>query len=384
MKHVALMFSSRKGGHRFPALALQRELSRVRDPSLRVTTINLLDQTPLADRLDRLGRWGDLHVTQVWRSGYARLSRADPVYTGLFRRFLTVVLANHASRRRWRSTLGTTDLIVSLQPEVNCIARWLKREFNVPIHTVVMDYIPHAGWTDPRLDYYYAGNEMTRDRLIGYGVPAGRIKVTGAPVQPGFENVMRTPVNEHRRRLNLDPILPTMLLMAGYLGTMVDYLGIIKALAALNRPLQILVVTGRNQALYRALQQQHDPRLRLYYDVPSIHTVMWASDLVISKPGGMVIADSLTLGKPMILIDPRAGSLQEVLFADLVEQQGAAIHLRDASQIGPVVRSILDDHERLRRMAEKARLLGTANRTAAAVITDHIVRRLTVNKPGLS
>ncbi len=373
MPTITLLYSSRKGGHRFPCLGLTAAINRMA-PYARVNIVNLLDLIPMADGLDRLGRWGDLHLAWLWRRGYRRLHQGKTAFNDIYRLFLELILANPASRRRWRSAIGQTDLLVSFQPEVNCLAQWFKKEHRAPIHSIVMDIIPHAGWVDPRLDYYYAAMAITRQELIRHGAPAGRILVTGAPVQPGYEKVMSGSPAEQRRRLGLNPNLFTLLVMAGYLGNMVDYRGIINRLLSLNQAPQILVLAGQNRQLYQRLCRQSHPRLQVYQNVPSIHPLMWAADLVISKPGGMVIADALALGKPMILINPRAGSLQEIFFAAEMEKQGICLHLPDARPIGAVVQKIIEQPEISCRLVEAGQPLGRKNRAAARVIAEKILR----------
>lgn len=375
MPQILLLYSSRKGGHRFPALGLAAALKQ-QQPAWNIKIVNFLDIIPLADNLDRFGRWGDLHLTRVWRHGFRRLHRGEPGYTGIFRLFLASVLANPSSRRRWCKAIGTADFIISFQPEVNCISAWLKKEFPTPLHTLVMDLVPHAGWVNQHIDYYYAVSDITRQELIRHDAPAERVMVTGAPVQPGLEAALNRSMAEQRQQLGLEKNLTTLLVMAGYLGTMVDYQGIINRLLNLDQPWQILVLTGRNRDLFHVLKQHPDPRLKVYYDVPSIHPLLRSADLVISKPGGMVITDALAHGKPMILIDPNAGSLQEVLFADLMEKQKAAIHLQNLEQIGEKVLEVINDPGQLRRMADICEDLGRKNRTASRFIARHIIQRL--------
>ncbi|MEO0216064.1 MAG: glycosyltransferase [candidate division WOR-3 bacterium] len=375
MYRIAILISSRKGGHKFPAEAIARFISsHYKDVEIKL--YNLLDIIPLANFLDKIGRWGDLNLRAFWRTGYSQLSKGNPLYASLFKYFIATIFANKSSERKIKNKIGRIDLILSFQPEVNVIGKWLKRWFGVPLYTMIMDYSSHIGWSDESVDHYYVVNEIVHKQLIEYDVPEEKIEISGAPPQSGFEEMLKTPIPLQRKKLNLVEDLPTVLVMAGYLGKMVDYEGIIKALSGCKKRIQILVVVGRNYPLYQKLQELKIPDVHPFYNVPSIHEVMWPADLVISKPGGMVIADALSLGKPMVLIDPKAGSLQERIFAEHIEKQGAGIHLRSASEVKETIERLFEEPALLKKMSDIALNLGLKNRQAAERIAQGVVDKI--------
>ena len=46
------------------------------------------------------------------------------------------------------------------------------------------DFVGHPFWAHPDIRGTFVGNAMTRDMLISHGVPAGKIEITGIPVNP--------------------------------------------------------------------------------------------------------------------------------------------------------------------------------------------------------
>lgn len=376
MFRISILMSSKKGGHKFPAEALATYIVSNFPDKIETRIINLLDYIPVAYHLDKVGRWCDLKLRRLWKFGYASLYKGVPKFSELYKRFIAFILGNYDSQHRIEKVLEKPDLIISFQPEVNCIAGWLHRKFNVPIYTVVMDYSAHIGWTDKNISKYFVSNSIVHDQLIDYGVSEEKILITGAPPQKGFEEVTKNSMKKHRQGLGIKENLFTILIMGGFLGKMVDYMGIIESLISIKKPIQLLVVVGRNRLMYERIKNRNLENVYPYFFVPNIHTVMWAADLVISKPGGMVIADSLSLGKPMMLIDPVAGSLQEIIFADIVEKQGVGIHLRDTSEVKNTVQDLLSHHEKLKMMAKKSFKLGEKNRNAAKTITENIIKTL--------
>jgi processive 1,2-diacylglycerol beta-glucosyltransferase len=380
MREVSIVICSRKGGHKFPAEAITHYLRSHYANEINAKFVNFLDHIPIAGVFDSIGRWGDLKLPVIWKGGYSSLTKGYTLYSSLFKKGMAIALANTSAQRKIKTALGKTDLILSLQPEVNCIAGYLKEWFGVPVQAMVMDYSSHVGWADENISQYYVVNSFVYDQLIEYGIPKERIQITGAPSQRGFEEVTKNSVKVQRQKLGLKENLPTILIMAGYLGKMVDYVGIVNTLLKSNISLQLLMVFGRNRVMYEKFTKEfRNENIHLYYNIPSIHTVMWAADLIISKPGGMVIADSLTLGKPMMLIDPKAGSLQEIIFADYIEKQGVGIHLKNASDVKNRVKDLFSYPEKLNKLAEESKKLGIKNRTAAKTIAENIKKTLNLH-----
>ncbi len=378
MKRVSIVICSQKGGHKFPAESLVSYLESRYPGKIKVGIVNLLDHIPLAYHCDKLTRWGDLKLRRLWKSGYANLHKGNPSFTQWYRKLTAIVLGNKDSQRRIKGALNRPDLIISFQPEVNCIAGWLRKQFNVPIHTMVMDYSAHIGWTDKSIGQYYVSNEIVHDQLINYGVPQEKILITGAPPQKGFEEVTQNSIEQQRQHLGIKKDWFTILIMSGFLGKMVDYFGIIQTLLKIKKPIQLLVVSGKNRVVYERIKKKNWKNVYPYFNIPNIHTVMWAADLIISKPGGMVIADSLALGKPMILINPVGGSLQEIIFAQHIANQGVGIHLKDADEVQGVVEDLLSHPDKIKRVARKSYELGTKNRNAARTIAHDIEKTIAI------
>ncbi|RKZ22498.1 hypothetical protein DRQ16_02355 [bacterium] len=86
--------------------------------------------------------------------------------------------------------------------------------------------------------------------------------------------------------------------------------------------------------------------------------MMWMSDVVVSKPGSVTMAESLSLGKPMVVITPLAGSMQEIRFAKFLEEKGAGIWIKRAEEAGDALRYILSSHSTIENMKENAKALG--------------------------
>jgi processive 1,2-diacylglycerol beta-glucosyltransferase len=100
--------------------------------------------------------------------------------------------------------------------------------------------------------------------------------------------------------------------------------------------------------------------------------LMWASDVVISKPGSVTMAEALSLGKPMIVMNPLAGSAQELRFASFLEQNGAGLWARSVQELGGALRRVTGNTQEYAQMCGRAKNLGQCSLTANETIFNDI------------
>jgi processive 1,2-diacylglycerol beta-glucosyltransferase len=93
---------------------------------------------------------------------------------------------------------------------------------------------------------------------------------------------------------------------------------------------------------------------------------MPASDLVITKPGGITISECLVIGLPMIVISPIPG--QEERNADFLLENGAALKACDSGPLNYRVSMLLNEPAHLEKLRIKAKQLGKPD--AARIVLD--------------
>jgi processive 1,2-diacylglycerol beta-glucosyltransferase len=81
-----------------------------------------------------------------------------------------------------------------------------------------------------------------------------------------------------------------------------------------------------------------------------------ASDLVVTKPGGLIVSEVLARATPLLIIDPIAG--HEEWNADFVAGSGAGMQLRYPDGVALAARYLLDDPARLAMMRRQAQRVG--------------------------
>ncbi len=225
-----------------------------------------------------------------------------------------------------------------------------------PLYVVVTDYMAHSSWLVPGVQRYFVPSDFTRRELLIRGVAPEQIEVTGIPVNLAINEPKEPSVVRERHDLPIDRCVIT--LFGGGLEVERVRLMVTQILESRTDGM-LVVVAGRNERLEEALSDLSDGphmRLRLYGKVDHVDDLVVASDLVITKAGGLTVSEVLARGVPMVIIDPVAG--QEEWNADVVVGAGAGIQLRMPETVPVAALYLLSQPERLELMRRQARLIG--------------------------
>ncbi len=228
-----------------------------------------------------------------------------------------------------------------------------------PLTGVITDFQPHAFWIHPQVDGYVVAAEESRQWLIQRQVEPSRVHVLGIPIDPRFAESPRE--DWIHRRLQLTNGVPTILLMGGGQG-LGPILEAVKALDRVQRPVQLLVVTGTNEQLYHRLITLV-PRLshptQVFGHVEFIADLMSVATLIITKPGGLTTSEALAKGLPVIAMDPIPG--QEVKNAHFLTQTRVGWELPGTGELPSLVERLLDHPQELQEFAANSRRVGRPN-----------------------
>lgn len=238
---------------------------------------------------------------------------------------------------------------------------------------VITDYHAEPAWVAPEIDRYVTADETVAGQLTGWGAPAERIFTCGIPIRDAFRDRADP---EATRSADGRPLV---LLMGGGMGpTRMDHVA--ARLCASDVPMRVVALAGRDRAAHRRLSRLRGSG-RVSLDVrgwtEDVAALMKAASVLVTKPGGVTIAEALACGVPLVLFDPIPGP--EERNAALVVDAGAAIRSTGADA-GGAAEALLRDPDRLRATANAARRLARpdAAREAARVALDACARRPSV------
>lgn len=242
---------------------------------------------------------------------------------------------------------------------------YLKRskKFAFRLGVSITDFDVHHFWIYPEVDFYLVGCQAMKEKISqDYLVEASKIYDTGIPIKASFGEASGTVQGKHliREQLGLKPGFPTILLTGGGWGYG-PIPRIVEILQSLSSALQIIVVTGNNEELYRSLKQQAFESdwpypVQIYGYVDFMKSLLQASDILIAKPGGLTSSEALAMGIPLIIYQPIPG--QEERNASFLVSSGAAVRADDEAELAHWVSELIVNKDTLQQLQNVARGLG--------------------------
>jgi processive 1,2-diacylglycerol beta-glucosyltransferase len=207
----------------------------------------------------------------------------------------------------------------------------------------------HPFWVASGVDHYTTPTDSARADCIHNGTPAERIEVVGIPVRREFATALAAPaVDLAAFGLRRDRV--TILAMVGAEGSP-RALRNLAALAASEVDAQLLVVCGNSQALRSRIERLPARMpLRALGFVDNIAGLMRACDVLVTKAGGLTLAEAFCCAIPVVIHDllpgQEAGNLAYVL------RQGAADYAPTPAALVRSVRRLSQDSSRRASLAE--------------------------------
>lgn len=233
------------------------------------------------------------------------------------------------------------------------------------IYGCVTDFDLHLMWVCPHTDGYFVANENIRNKLGRLGVDKSKIMTTGIPVSSRF-SYLQSNGGKTSGRMRI--------LLSGSSVSDRKVISILEGLNNLELPINIDVITGRNEALYyKAMNFRNCPpvKISIHGFVEDMDALMAKADLMITKPGGLTISEALCASLPMLLFSPIP--FQETKNALFLNSHGAGILCEDARDILHRISYLFHHPEDLQKMREKCDRLA---RPMAAVTITKTVKRL--------
>lgn len=263
------------------------------------------------------------------------------------------------------------DLVISTHPFGTQMTSYLKRKgkVNCKLATILTDFAPHDQWLVGHTygDYFFVSHDgMKRSLINDFNVDESKIYSTGIPLSSKFS--LEFNKDEIYKLFELSPNKKTILFFGG------GEFGLgknrtVEILQCLTKHLdnyQIVAISGKNQKMNMAFKEiasslPDSSSLKIFDFIDKIPEIMSISDLVVTKPGGLTITESLASSLPILIINPIPG--QEEENAEFLEQAGVAMWLRKNDSPEILIRNLLNSQEKLSSMKENTFKLAHKNST---------------------
>ena len=362
---MLLVYSRVGGGHVSAARAISQELE-----SGERCAVSLLDAyvecgrfpvTLFPSAYARLAR----HHPRLWSTIYAASAKGlDPKLA--LRPFLGAGLTRALKRCR-------CDVVISVVPAINGLLADAARRTGARVEIVLTDWHSvHRLWVARGVHHYTAPTQSARQDCIRFGAPPDGVDVVGIPIRREFGARCGATRAHRLGELGLDPDRFTVLAMVGAEGSP-HALRNIAAVARLTRDLQLVVVCGHNDELRRDVQRlRASIPLRAVGFVDHVADLMHAADVLITKAGGLTLAEAFASRAPVVVHDVLPG--QEAGNLEYVLQRRAALYARDAGALARIVSDLYASPALRAEVADRGAQL--ARPGAARQIAHNIIARL--------
>jgi 1,2-diacylglycerol 3-beta-galactosyltransferase len=343
-RRIHLVFFDAGGGHRNAATALQVQIERQGLP-LDVSLVNLQE---VLDPLDILRKVTGIRIQDLynkmlrhgWTLGSPQLMRFLQVVVRTYHRPSVRVL-----KQFWKE--HSPDMVVSLVPHFN---RALRESYEkafpgrpfVTVLTDLADYPKHF-WIERESQYIVCGTEHAVEQARALGHIDGTVfQTSGMILHPRFYDSSPLDRAAERKKLGLDPELPTGIVLFGGFGAS-KMLDILRQINQSSLQVQLILICGRNEKLAAALRRE-PTRIPIHVEgfTLQIPFFMALSDFFIGKPGPGSISEALSKHLPVI-IDCNAWTLpQERYNAQWVREKEVGIvvhsHRQDADAVAELLK----------------------------------------------
>ncbi|MFW0109536.1 undecaprenyldiphospho-muramoylpentapeptide beta-N-acetylglucosaminyltransferase [Rothia sp. P13129] len=221
-----------------------------------------------------------------------------------------------------------------------------------------------------------------RAAFVGTAFPDTKIaqaQHVGMPMRENIESLDRESLREDaRKRLGLDPSLPTLVVTGGSLGakSLNDTVeGILSELPQWN--FQILHITGRDKSIKTPDGMLFEaPRYVQREFITSMEDVYAAADLLVVRSGAATVSEVAAVGVPAVFVPLPIGNGEQEFNARSLIQSGAGVLVKDAEfttqWFVEHIPALLADANKLRDMSEKSYAQGIRN--AASTMATEVLK----------
>ena len=355
---VLILSSNNGGGHNAAAHALREVFEAHGDTCHMEDCLSFISED-VSEAVAKSHNFMYRHAPKLFATGYRHTQRHADTFKEHHngRRVLKLGRRNlgRTIRDGGYEAVICTHVFASLMLTDAC----RKYGLHLPTGVVETDYTTTPGAQAGDLDWHFIPAASLRDELEALGVKPGKIVASGIPVRSAFY----APRDREaaRRALELPADSRVILMMGGSMGA-----GPVPELASslseqMDDGCVTVIVCGTNHSLRDSLNAQYggDPRFRIMGYTDDIPRLMDASDVLMTKPGGISVTEAAVKRLPMVLVESVAGC--EAYNRAFFEALGGAVS-EDSPQAQ--VRAALDiarDERRALAMASALDTLARAN-----------------------
>ena len=245
----------------------------------------------------------------------------------VFRRFLRHIEAERP------------DVVVTTHFFVAGLVSFLKKRYGTKIVVIITDLRAHPYWAHRGVDRYFAAMDVTAQDLVALGVPRENILSGYVSLRPGFLGKLDRPALSASL---FTQDRPCVLFMSSLRGVFPYFEAVLTDLLA---EYNLIVIYGSNRRLKAKLDKISNEALRYFERSDQIWELIAASDMIVTKPGGLTVFEGVYLRKPFIVTHYIPG--QEKGNMDILISQGICRYAAGPVELIGAIRFFAANRERI-------------------------------------
>ncbi len=338
---ICIYFSDTGGGHRDAAEAVKAGIEQLVESSCVLPEVHVTAQ-PILENSHPVNRWlvraynylARHHTTWI-KYLYSLIHAARPEssqYYGFYRSYLNNLLR-----------VENPSVIVAVHPMIVEALIKGRDEIGSTAKVVVVVTDPNEAlwraWACPQADLIIVPNNQVCDKLIEWGVDAGKIQVLGMPIHPAFVAKARVSRRDFLKQLGLSPDVFTVCINSGWAGN-AHLLESYAELMHCEREVQAIFLCGHNKELYGRAHEMarqigiNTAVLPFHSQMPEL---MNAADVMITKAGGLTTYQALARRLPLVLDNTIEPMPQEAPTMEMLIECGLAKSLNRPSELPGII-----------------------------------------------
>lgn len=266
------------------------------------------------------------------------------------------------------------DFILSTNPLPAQLISLTKQKhlINILSANVCTDFGFHSLWQNPDVNYYFVANEEIKESLIKNKVDSEKIQISGIPISLKFKKEFDK--EKIIRELGFDNKNPVLLIVGGKIKYH-KLLKIVEGLKEKNNLAQFIIVAGRDNELKNKLETsvlKNDNKIKIFGFVDNIEDFMAVSDLILTKAGGLTMAECLAMNLPVVVEEIIPG--QEEDNANYLILNGAGERVKNMKETIDKISGLFLERKKLAKMRENCDKIKKPD--SALKIADFVFQKL--------
>jgi len=353
MKAIILTMST-GNGHNIASKAL-RDYLLTRGVDASVIDAYKYFNKELSYLLEKGYVWSAKYIPKVYGKFYNGIEKHNPEAKLSWSQFCNGIVARQFARYISKQN---PDIVISTHPlAADLMTRYKEKKLvNTKTVGIVTDFCILPYWDMADMDYYVTANELVMDMLWKKGIAKEKILPFGIPIDMKFSK--KTDKSQARKLLGIED-KKTVFVISGSMG-FGNTEKFIRALDTMEEDFQIISVCGSNENMKNRIDKMRTvKKIYNFGYVNNVDLIMDASDVLITKPGGLTVSEALAKIIPMILVNPIPG--QEDRNRDFLVNAGVATLVTRNSSIDDVLHGLLSSEERINQITHMQGILGRPN-----------------------